>query len=63
MYGMYYLYYSKRLFSGSAPVLVQPDPICQFIVEVDVSAHSKTSLMIDDDSVHPVVFFSNRNKL
>ena len=53
----------KRRFS-TAPVLVQPDPTRQFIIEVDASdvgAGAVLSQMaVGDDKLHPYAFFSKK---
>ena len=52
----------KRRFS-SAPVLVQPDPARQFVVEVDASdigIGAVLSQRATDDKLHPCAFFSKK---
>lgn len=52
----------KELFS-TVPVLVQPDPHCQFVVEVDASdvdVGVVLSQWAEDGRLHPCAFFSQR---
>ncbi|XP_059839479.1 uncharacterized protein LOC132401367 [Hypanus sabinus] len=53
----------KRRFTP-APVLIQPDPSCQFIVEVDASDSGVGAALSQrsgpDQKLHPCAFFSRR---